>query len=190
MKFDLILAGVGGQGVLSIATVIAAAACEEGIHVKQSEVHGMSQRGGAVLSHLRLSSEPIAGDTVSRGCADMVLAMEPLEALRYVEYLRSSGYLLTAAAPVRNIPDYPPLEEVHQQVRKIRGAVLIAADTIAREQGSIRSVNMVMIGAASNFLPLSPDVLEKTIENFFQTKGEKIVQMNRNAFRCGRQCTI
>ncbi len=186
MKFDIVIAGVGGQGVLSISAVIAAAALDQNIQVKQSEVHGMSQRGGAVLSHLRLSSDPIGGDTVSRGCADLILGMEPLESLRYLEYLSPDGRLISAMNPVRNIPDYPPLEDVHRTLQSVPGALLVDADRLAREQGSALAVNMVMVGAASNRIPISPEVLEKTIRAVFLTKGTRVVEINISAFRAGR----
>ena len=95
MKYDIILAGVGGQGVLSVAAGIATGAMLQGLNVRQSEVHGMAQRGGAVMSHLRISDEEIPGDLVGRGNADMILSMEPLEAIRYLEYLNpEAGWLL------------------------------------------------------------------------------------------------
>src|SRR4030042_5605627 len=109
MKQDIILAGVGGQGILSIAFVIAGAALEDGLEVKQAEVHGMSQRGGAVQSHLRLSQERIFSDLIPKGEADLILSVEPLEALRYVDYLRPEGMVVSSRPPFVNIPDYPDL---------------------------------------------------------------------------------
>ncbi len=184
--YDIILCGVGGQGVLSVAAAIAAAAASEGFHVRQSEVHGMAQRGGAVMSHLRISDSMIAGDLVPRGGADMVLSMEPLEALRYIEYLKPGGLIVSADKPTLNISDYPELEGLKSRVLAIPSARLIDAAGIAAEAGNRRAVNMVMVGAASLSLPLSPPALESAIHSLFSRKGVEIVAKNIKAFRMGR----
>ena len=186
MKFDIILAGVGGQGVLSVSAVIATAAMEEGLEVKQSEVHGMAQRGGAVLANLRLSDKPIASDLIPLGRASLILSMEPLEALRYLPYLSPEGSLITSLHPVHNIPDYPSIDDVLANLRKVPHAALVDSDTIAREVGSVRATNMVMVGAASRVLPLQPVTLERFISRQFASKGEKVVEHNLHAFRAGR----
>jgi indolepyruvate ferredoxin oxidoreductase beta subunit len=187
VKFDIVLAGVGGQGVLSVSAVIAAAALANGLQVKQSEVHGMSQRGGAVSANLRLSDEPIASDLVPLGCASLLLSMEPLESLRYLSYMSPSGSIITAGAPFANIPDYPPIETVHGAIRQLPRAVIVDAEKIARAAGSARAVNMVMVGAASNVLPLAPEAIERQIAERFASKGEKVVAQNLQAFRAGRE---
>jgi indolepyruvate ferredoxin oxidoreductase beta subunit len=187
MRFDIVLAGVGGQGVLSVSAVIASAAMEAGLQVKQSEVHGMAQRGGAVLAHLRLSDGPIASDLIPRGRASLVLSMEPLESLRYLEFLSPEGSLITSSNPVTNIPDYPPVDDVLAQVRRVRHAVVIDAEKLARQAGSVRAVNMVMVGAASNVLPLEPGLLERHIASWFASKGQQILDQNLRAFRAGRE---
>lgn len=182
---DLIIAGVGGQGVLAVAGVIAEGARRSGLAVKQVEVHGMAQRGGAVQATLRISPDPIASELVGRGSATMILGMEPVEALRYLEYLSPDGVLLTAAEPVRNIPDYPALEAVHASVRAAGGHLVDATD-LGREAGSIRSANMVMVGAASRFLDMSAAHLEEAIAAGFAAKGDRVVEINLAAFRSGR----
>lgn len=187
MKFDVVLAGVGGQGVLSVAAVIASAALERGLEVKQSEVHGMAQRGGAVLAHLRLADAPIASDLIPLGRARLILSMEPLESLRYLDHLAPDGTVITATAPVTNIPDYPPLEEVLARLRALPRVRLIDADTLARQAGSVRATNMVMVGAASRVLPLPPDALERCIASRFAAKGQSVVELNLRAFRAGRE---
>jgi indolepyruvate ferredoxin oxidoreductase, beta subunit len=187
MTFDIILAGVGGQGVLSVSAVIASAAMRQGLHVKQSEVHGMAQRGAAVLAHLRLSDRPIASDLIPHGRAALILSMEPLESLRYLGYLSPDGTIITSTNPVTNIPDYPPLERVLQQVRKLPRAVLLDGDALARQAGSTRAVNMVMVGAASRVLPIAPAALEQFIASRFAPKGQRVVDMNLTAFRSGRE---
>ncbi len=186
MKYDIILCGVGGQGVLSVAAAIAAAAASEGLKVRQSEVHGMAQRGGAVMSHLRLSDETIPGDLVPRGGADLIISMEPLEALRYTAYLKPEGFCVTAGEPFENIPNYPALETVLSKVEALPNSRLISAAALAKESGNRRAVNMVMVGAASAFLPLPEKSLKSAISSLFSRKGEKIVEMNLTAFSSGR----
>ncbi len=186
MNFDLILAGVGGQGVLSIAFVIDRAAVSEGLNFKQAEIHGMAQRGGAVESHLRLSDQPIYSDLIPKGKADLLLSVEPLEALRYLDYLRPDGLLITNTTPYVNIPNYPALTEVLASLKEVRRHLLIEAELMAKEAGSFRTQNMVMVGAASPFLPLTPENLRKAVAEFFAPRGEKIVAMNLKAFELGR----
>ena len=187
MTYDIVLAGVGGQGVLSVAAVIASAAMDQGLEVKQAEVHGMAQRGGAVQASLRLSDHSIASDLIPQGTASLVLSMEPLESLRYLGALRHDGAVITAIAPVRNIVDYPPIEDVLAAVRRVPTHVLIDADALARQAGSLRAGNMVMVGAASRVLPIAPDAIERYIATRFASKGQAIVDLNLRAFHAGRE---
>lgn len=187
MKCDIILAGVGGQGVLSISAIIASAAQKAGLHAKQSEVHGMAQRGGAVLAHLRISDAEIASDLIAEGAADMIISLEPLESLRHLAYLSTEGTLLTATSPVKNIPDYPDEEELLGRIRTLPHAVLLDATGLARKAGNARATNMVMVGAASRGLSIEPETIEKTIREAFQRKGDKVVEANLKAFRSGRE---
>jgi indolepyruvate ferredoxin oxidoreductase beta subunit len=186
MKTDIILAGVGGQGVLSIAAIIAQAAVKEGLTVRQSEVHGMAQRGGAVLAHLRISSEAIASDLVPQGEANLIISMEPLEGLRYAAWLSPKGALVTAAEPLVNIPNYPDIAEIIKTISTFPINCIVEAAALAREAGSQRSVNMVMVGAASPFLPLKAETLEETINATFASKDASIIESNRKAFNLGR----
>ncbi len=186
MKYDVILAGVGGQGVLSVAACIAAGALKAGLAVRQSEVHGMAQRGGAVQAHLRLSDRPIASDLVPRGAADMILGMDPLESLRFLSYLSPEGVLVTATEPFDNIPDYPPAEELLEAIRRLPRHRLVDAGAIAREAGSARSANMALVGAASVYLPLERSHLEEAIAELFAGKGPAVVEANLKAFAAGK----
>ncbi len=187
MKKDIILGGVGGQGILTIATVIGMAALSEGLQLKQSEVHGMSQRGGDVQSNLRISSDPIASDLIPEGKADMILAVEPLESLRYFNMLnRETGWLITSINPFKNIPDYPPLEDVLAEITKLPRYITIDADRIAQAQGSVKAANIVVLGAASPFIGLKYESLENAIRQLFGKKGEEIVNLNLQALKAGR----
>ncbi|MBE3071384.1 MAG: indolepyruvate oxidoreductase subunit beta [Acidobacteria bacterium] len=186
MKYDIILAGVGGQGALSVGAIIASSAMKEGLAVKQSEVHGMSQRGGAVLAHLRLAGAPIASDMIPLGGASMILSMEPLESLRYLKYLSPQGAIITSVDPVRNIPDYPGIDTLLEKIRQVPGAVLVESERLARQAGSARATNMVMVGAASHRLPIRVETMEHFIESLFRSKGAQVVETNLKAFRAGR----
>lgn len=187
MKYDVLVAGVGGQGVLSISAIIASSAMKEGLYVKQSEVHGMSQRGGAVYTNLRISDSEIYSDLIPQGTASMLLSMEPLESLRYLSYLSSESHLITSSNPEVNIPDYPDLDELLNHIRSFGKAKIIDAAKLAREAGSSRATNMVIAGAASHFLPLKQKTMEQLIKDMFKRKGEKIIETNLKAFHLGRQ---
>jgi indolepyruvate ferredoxin oxidoreductase beta subunit len=185
MKYDVILAGVGGQGVLSVASIIAHAAMNEGFEVRQSEVHGMAQRGGQVIAHMRISDKKIAGDLVPRGGADMIIAMEPLEGLRYISYLKPDGILVSSADSFINMPNYPDINEIHSTIKRLPKWRLIQTTALAKEVGLSKSANAVMIGAASGFLPVKSVSLEKIITEAFVSKGENTVQANTKAFKLG-----
>ncbi|MBM4372138.1 MAG: indolepyruvate oxidoreductase subunit beta [Deltaproteobacteria bacterium] len=188
MKFDIIIAGVGGQGILSVAFILDNACMQRGIHIKQAEVHGMAQRGGAVQSHLRMSDQPVLSDLVPRGAADLILSVEPLEVNRYLAWLAPGGLVLSNAEPEVNIPDYPPLEAVHAHVLGLPRGLLVDAKAVARAAGNVRAQNMVLTGAASPFLPFfTPEDLEAQVEALFTSKGEKMLALNLAAFRMGRE---
>ena len=185
MKIDIILAGVGGQGILSIAAVIGQAALSNKLNIKQSEVHGMSQRGGAVMSHLRISSDTISSDLIPFGKADMIISVEPMESLRYLDYLSSNGWVVTNTKPFENISNYPDYEKLIKTIQELPNRVFVDADQIAHEVGSIKSSNMVMLGAAVPYLKLPSTSIEDAIRAIFGSKGEQIVDMNLKALKMG-----
>jgi len=187
MKQDIILAGVGGQGILSIAFVIDNAALADGLQFKQAEVHGMAQRGGAVQSHLRLSSERIWSDLIPKGGADMILSVEPLEALRYFDHLTPDGVVVTSSTPYKNIPDYPDLDQILAAVRKAKRSVIVDSETVAKEAGTSKAQNIVMLGAASPFLVLKEASLRSLVEVLFRPRGPAMVEANLKAFELGRR---
>lgn len=186
MKKDIILAGVGGQGILTIATVIGYAALDAGLNLKQAEVHGMSQRGGDVQSHMRISDKPIYSDLIPFGGADIILSVEPMESLRYLPYLANDGWLITNTQPFNNIAKYPEMDDVLASVGKVPNEIMLNADEIAKGLNAARSMNMVMLGAASSYLDISAEKLEEGIRSVFEEKGEKIVESNIAAFRAGK----
>ncbi len=187
MRFDIIFAGVGGQGVLSMAAIIGRAALSEGIHAKQSEVHGMAQRGGAVQAHLRLSDHAIESDLISLGTAHLILSLEPLEALRYLSTLSPSGTLVTAAKPFVNIPDYPDVADVLARVRELPHALVVEAERIAMGAGDVQTLNTVMVGAVVRLLPLRTESIEKAVAATFASKGDAVVKANLAALHAGEQ---
>ena len=186
MKQDIILAGVGGQGILSIATVIGSAALEQGLYIKQAEVHGMSQRGGDVQSHLRLSTDPIHSDLIPLGGADLIVSLEPMEALRYLPYLSKDGWIVTSSVPFENIPNYPDLEKVLEALRKLPQVIILDVEATAKEVNSPRGANMVLLGATSAVMGLlDPDKLRDGIRRIFARKGDAVVEANIKAFDAG-----
>lgn len=186
MKSDIIISGVGGQGILSIASVIGLAAVANNLFLKQAEVHGMSQRGGDVQSHLRLSDKPVASDLIPYGKAGLIISVEPMESLRYLPWLSKTGWLVTNSNPFVNIPDYPAIDQIIREIKKTKNHIIIDADTIAREAGSARVGNMVLLGAASLFIDMPFESLESAIRTLFGRKGDDVVETNLKAFQAGR----
>jgi len=190
MKIDIILAGVGGQGILSIAAVIGEAALKEGWYMKQSEVHGMSQRGGDVQSHLRISDRPVASDLISLGQADLIIALEPMESLRYLPYLKKDGWLVTNDQPFINISNYPDLDKIIEEIKKLPNKVILDVDSIAKSLGSVRVANMVMLGAATPFLNIDYNKIEESIRLIFAMKNDEIIELNLKALQAGFEIAI
>ena len=186
MKTDIILCGVGGQGILSIATIIGEAAMKEDLYIKQAEVHGMSQRGGDVQSNLRISSEPIASDLIPTGCADVIISMEPMEALRYLPYLKKDGWIITSATPFVNIPNYPDMAVIEADLKKLPHVISINIEQMAKDNGVPRSANVILLGAAQKALGIEYEKLEDAIRRVFGRKGEAIVEANIKALALGR----
>jgi len=186
MKTDIILAGVGGQGILSIAATIGMAALNNNLHLKQAEVHGMSQRGGAVQSHFRLSSKPIASDLIPKGACDIILSVEPMESLRYVDFLHKDGWVITNSTPFVNIPDYPDVDKVIEEIKKRKNTIILNADQLAKEVGSPRSSNIVALGAATPFIDIPYEAFEEAIRQIFLRKGDRIIEANIQALKAGR----
>ena len=191
MKRDIILAGVGGQGILSIATVIGEAALNEGLYLKQAEVHGMSQRGGDVQSNLRLSDEPIASDLIAKGGADIIISLEPMEALRYVQYLKPDGWIVTNEVPLINIPNYPDIEQVLRHIRGYKNHVLLNCEALAKEAGApAQAANMVLLGAAIPMLGIDHDKMIAGIQRVFARKGDAVVNSNIAAVEAGYNVSV
>jgi indolepyruvate ferredoxin oxidoreductase beta subunit len=187
MKTNIILSGVGGQGILTIAAVLDIAALSENLHIKQSEVHGMSQRGGAVQSHVRISDKEIYSDLIPEGKADLILSVEPMELLRYMPFLNKKGWLITDSNPFVNTGNYPEIKDIYEQIKKHPFHVIINATDVAKKIGNSKVANMVLLGAASSIIPLSEESLLAAIKKLFQYKSEKIISLNIEAFLEGKK---
>lgn len=186
MKKDIILAGVGGQGILTIATIIGDAAAVAGLSLKQAEVHGMSQRGGDVQSNLRLSTDEIYSDLIKEGAVDLIISMEPMEALRYVSYLNGEGWVVTSSHPFKNIPNYPDDEALMNELNGLPHVAALPIDDVAKENNMPKSANVILLGMAARYIEiLTPEQLRESIARVFASKGEKIVEMNQQAFDLG-----
>ncbi len=190
MKKDIILSGVGGQGILSIAAIIGYAAIESGLYLKQAEVHGMSQRGGDVQSHLRIGSDEIFSDLIPYKGADIILSVEPMESLRYLPYLADDGWIITNKNPFVNINNYPEIESIYEEIKKVKNHIIFDADAVAKEAGAARAMNMVMVGAASKYLDIDFEMIKKGVIQTFQRKGDKIVETNLKAVELGREAAL
>ncbi len=187
MKKDIILSGVGGQGILSIATVIGEAALKEGLYMKQAEVHGMSQRGGDVQSNLRIKDKPIASDLIPTGKCDLIISLEPMESLRYLPYLSNDGWLVTNEVPFINIPNYPAEADIMSEINKLPHKIILDVDKVAKELGSPRVSNIVLLGATIPFLGIEYSKIQESIRDIFERKGEAIVEMNLKALAAGKE---
>lgn len=187
MKTDIILSGVGGQGILSIAAIIADAARKQGLNIKQAEVHGMSQRGGDVQSNLRISSNPIFSDLIEKGHADVIISMEPMEALRYAGNLSKEGWIISSSAPFINIPNYPDVDKVLEELRRRRNVILLDIEALAKDNDVPRSSNVILLGAAAASLGIDREVLKSSLAEFFSAKGEAVVTANMKAFEIGKK---
>jgi indolepyruvate ferredoxin oxidoreductase beta subunit len=185
MKTDIILSGVGGQGILSIAAVIGEAALKEGLYMKQAEVHGMSQRGGDVQSNLRLSDQPVSSDLIPSGQADLIISLEPMECLRYLPYLKKDGWIVTNSQPFINIPNYPDMEMIYKELGKLPHKVIFDVEAIAKDLGSPRVANIVMLGAATPFLGIGYDKIADGIRSVFTRKSKEIIELNLKALQAG-----
>ena len=186
MKKDIILAGVGGQGILTIATIIGDAATAAGLNLKQAEVHGMSQRGGDVQSNLRLSTDLIHSDLIKQGASDLIISMEPMEALRYLPYLNKEGWVVTSSHPFKNIPNYPEEEALTQELNNLPKVAALPIEDVAKENNLPKSANVVLLGMAAKYIEiLTPEQLRESIARVFASKGEKIVEANQQAFDLG-----
>ena len=188
MKKRLLFAGVGGQGVLTGAKILAQAMLAQDVHVFMSEVHGMAQRGGSVVC--TVCAGDVHSPLIADGTADAIIAMEPMEALRRIHKLRSDGVVLTDVNPV--IPpnvsmgyhEYPRLDDVFTELAERSSLVKIDALQLARDAGHAITKNIVMLGALAG-LDILPVKREAVIASVRQAVPNDYVEMNEKAFNLG-----
>lgn len=186
MKTDIILSGVGGQGILSIAAIIGEAALAENLYIKQAEVHGMSQRGGDVQSNLRIADRPINSDLIASGSADVIISLEPMEALRYLPYLSQEGWIITSSVPFINIPNYPDEQVLKAELQKLPRVIMLDVNELAKEHNLPKCANVILLGAAAKSLQIiGYSDLEKSIARVFSNKGQAVIEMNLKALSIG-----
>lgn len=186
MKTDIILSGVGGQGILSIAAIIGEAALAENLYIKQAEVHGMSQRGGDVQSNLRIADRPINSDLIASGNADVIISLEPMEALRYLPYLSREGWIITSSAPFVNIPNYPEEKVLKAELQELPRVIMLDVNELAKEHNLPKCANVILLGAAAKSLQIiGYSDLEKSIARVFAHKGQAVIEMNLKALSIG-----
>lgn len=186
MKTDIILSGVGGQGILSIAAIIGEAALAENLYIKQAEVHGMSQRGGDVQSNLRIADRPINSDLIASGNADVIISLEPMEALRYLPYHSREGWIITSSAPFVNIPNYPEEKVLKAELQKLPRVIMLDVNELAKEHNLPKCANVILLGAAAKSLQIiGYSDLEKSIARVFAHKGQAVIEMNLKALSIG-----
>ena len=185
MKSNIILSGVGGQGILTIAAILDTAAIHQNLNIKQSEIHGMSQRGGAVHSHVRISDNEIFSDLIPQGKADLILSVEPMESLRYLPFLNEDGWLITDSKSFDNIQDYPDEVKLLNQIKTHKNTIVIDATKMAKDLGNSKAANIILLGVASKIIPLPKDSLIDAIKLLFAKKSERIINLNIDAFNLG-----
>jgi len=190
MKTNILLSGVGGQGILTIAAILDTAAINEDLNVKQSEIHGMSQRGGAVHSHVRISDKEIFSDLIPLGKADLIISVEPMESLRYLPFLKDGGWLITDSKSFDNIQDYPDEAKLIQQIKDHKNTIVIDATKMAKDLGNSRAANIILLGLASDKIPLPEESLIDAIKLLFAKKSERIINLNIDAFYLGKNLKI
>jgi len=188
---NILVAGIGGQGVMTAAEILAQTALSLGFDVKKTEVAGMAQRGGVVTSHVRFG-EKVNSPAIPDGEADLIVGFEPAEAARWLDQLRPGGVVLVNQArqepPIVSIGlfDYPddPVADIAE-----RGVEVHAFDAtdIAKQLGNVKLVNTVMLGASAAHLPFDADILKEAILARFRARKPKLVELNEQAFLAGQQ---
>lgn len=186
MKFDIIFAGVGGQGIISAASMLVTQADRLGYKSKQNEVHGMAQRGGAVTCHVRISDKEIFSDIIPKGAVDIILGTEPMEAIRYLDELSPNGAVISSNKPIKNIA-YPDVEKILAEIKGLKNSVIVDAEKLVAELKNERIINIAMMGALSKKMGIDGlrEGIMKDVEKRFAKKGEAVIELNRKAFEFG-----
>ena len=142
------------------------------------------------MSHLRISSTPVSSDLIPYGKADIIISVEPMESLRYLDYLSPEGWVITNTKPFENINHYPDFDKLMQSIRALPHRIFVDAEQMAHEVGSVKASNMVMLGAALPFLKLSEKSVNEAVQNLFSSKGEQVVVLNLKAIQLGNEYAL
>jgi indolepyruvate ferredoxin oxidoreductase beta subunit len=185
MKHDIVMIGVGGQGILTMAYLFDNAAVARGMHVKQAEIHGMAQRGGAVFTHVRISDEPVTSDLIPEGKADMILSMEPLEVQRYLNFLSPKGMIITSNQAFHNISNYPDEKLMMDALFHLGSVAIVDSKRIATLGGASQGQNMAMVGMALPWLPFEVSDFAPYVHKLLGRKGDEIVNSNVKVIELG-----
>jgi indolepyruvate ferredoxin oxidoreductase, beta subunit len=187
-KFDLLITGVGGQGAILASDIIGKAAVASGLPIRAAETHGMAQRGGSVVNHIRIGEE--FGSMIPKKGADLMLALEPMEAVRYVEFLKDGGVVIVNTQTVlpvtvtSGLAKYPDVQEILDVLSEKYIVKAFNADDLAYEAGSRLAMNVAMVGAVSGYLPIPKETLLESVKALVP---QKTIEVNIRAFEMGRK---
>jgi indolepyruvate ferredoxin oxidoreductase, beta subunit len=187
-KLDLLITGVGGQGAILASDIIGKAAVTEGLPIRAAETHGMAQRGGSVVNHIRVGND--YGSMIPKKGADILLALEPMEAVRYLDFLKDGGIVIVNTQPIipvtvtSGLTKYPEVSEILDFLSQKYIVKAFNADEVAFEAGNRLAMNVVMVGAVSGYLPISKEILLESVKALVP---QKTVEVNIRAFEMGRQ---
>lgn len=187
-KFDLLITGVGGQGAILASDIIGKAAVTAGLSIRAAETHGMAQRGGSVVNHIRIGQA--YGSMIPKKGADIMLALEPMEAVRYLDFLKDGGIIIVNTQPVVPVTvasgqaKYPEVSDILDALSEKYIVKAFNADELAFEAGSRLAMNVVMVGAVSGYLPIPKETLLESIKALVP---QKTIEVNLRAFEAGRQ---
>ena len=185
--FGVIVAGVGGQGAITLAQLVLGAAWKSGFFVHQSEVHGMSQRGGSVNAHILFDKKEVSSPVVMEGAGNLLIGMEPLETLRYLSLLRKDAEVVSSVIPIKNMAEYPDVDKILSELKSVPGVTLVDTDKYSKELSNKKAGNIILLGIASKHMPISKKMWHEVIKERFEGKGEKIIDKNIEAFEFGRK---
>lgn len=187
-KLDLLITGVGGQGAILASDIIGKAAVNAGLPIRAAETHGMAQRGGSVVNHIRVGNN--YGSMIPKKGADLLLALEPMEAVRYLNFLKDGGIIIVNTHPIipvtvtSGLTKYPEVSDILDVLSEKYIVKAFNADEVASEAGNRLAMNVVMVGAASAYLPIPKGILLESVKVLVP---QKTVEINLRAFEMGRQ---
>lgn len=182
----VIVAGVGGQGAITVSQLILGAAWKSGYYTLQSEVHGMSQRGGSVNAQILFDKKEVTSPVIMEGRGDLLIGLEPLETLRYLNLLDEGAFVISSVSPIKNMMTYPEIGKIIAELKKIPGVLLIDTEKLSVELDNKNAGNMILLGVASKHLPFEDNTWYEVINERFEGKSEVLIKKNIEAFEYGK----